>query len=110
MFANNTDVDSRTLDAIALSDGRVLFAFGGSASVNAVVYSATVDPLAGTLGAVTTQVIPRNEVGGFGVSTMRRVELDAAPGGKAVVTMHLVNTSIGNDANFALATQVYAGA
>ncbi|MFN3643138.1 MAG: calcium-binding protein [Gemmobacter sp.] len=110
MFSNTTDLDSRTLDAIALSDGRVLFAFGGSASVDAVVYTATVDPLAGTLGAVTTQVIPRNAVGGFGVSTMRRVELDAAPGGKAVVTMHLVNTSIGDDANFALATQVYAGA
>lgn len=107
VFQNIDRLDSRAFDVESLADGSVLFAFGGSIMRDSVVYTARLE--GDTLGPLTTQVIPVNDGSGTPVSTLRKIEIDALRGDDAVLTMHLFNTTVGNDPNFALATQIYDG-
>lgn len=105
-FINNANLDMRTLDVAGLANGGVMVAFGGAAGASSVIYTALLNTTTDVLGALSTQVIPANG----GVSTLRRIEIDAATGNDAVVTTHWFNAAINGDTNFSLATQRYDGA
>lgn len=109
----NTATVSRDLynvDAAELSNGAVLFAFGGG-SGNAgggvgELYTAFLAPSGAALGPIrAASYQPGASFLGFGVTTVSDLEIEPGAGGAASVLMSLANSRIGNDANLSLLVQ-----
>lgn len=100
----------QALDVQALSTGKIGVAFGGTAGGTTAIYTGLYDLTGSTLGPLRTKLLPGDTSGGLSVTTVRDIELDAGPAGGMVATFHMLNSAVGADGNFALLTQVYAGA
>lgn len=108
-FLNKDNLDMRALDVQALSTGDIGVAFGGSSRASGVIYSGLVNLAKGKLGAISENLLPGDSSSGVPVTTVRDIELDAGKPGKMVATIHMANSAVGADGNFALLTQVYNG-
>lgn len=115
-FSNPDDLDLLAFDATQLSNGKILFAFGGSALIdsgiyaNSVVYTATLNLKTDKLGSITTSSVETTPGGFAPISTFQYVDLVAGTKGRALLTGMFYNNRIdGDDGNWSLATQAYRG-
>lgn len=100
-FTNSDGFDTRTFDIEQLENGQVLFAFGGSSSVNPALHTALINLGTGQIGAIDTTTWTPTEYSG----TVRRIDITPGNAGGALLTLHSTFSSAGGaDSNFSLVT------
>lgn len=104
-----TEYNVKTADAATLSDGRIVFAFGGtSATLEGFVTSGVLNQTSDTLGSLSTRAFLQAS-GGYGFTAVNRIDLEAGPGGRLSGLVQMLESSVGDDANPALLVQRFSG-